>query len=225
MWTNSKPRALENLETYVRDGGGLAVFLGPNANLRFYNRWYAEGQGLFPVPIAAVADLAEGTGEETADPDLQFVDHPVFRVLTGQRNPFAEQHPRPAIVSRTPTRGSHRRTRPFTSWRRLRNQQPIVIERQFGDGRVMAFLTTLTPTWNNWALEPSLIVVALQLHAYLASPQHATHERSVGSPITLQLDPSQYRPNRQFSRAIDRSGRPQPDRTEPRSRAKLAPPC
>ncbi len=188
-----EPRARENLETYVRGGGGLAVFLGPNANLRFYNGWYAGGDGLFPAPISAAAELP-AAGGEAAVPDLQFVDHPVFRALAGERNPFANSirvqrsFPLPPLWKPPPNST-------IQVLARLRNQQPVVIERQFGDGRVMAFLTTLTPTWNNWALEPSLIVVALQLHAFLASPQHATHERFVGSPLTLQLDSTEYRPN------------------------------
>ncbi len=37
------------------------------------------------------------------------------------------------------------------------------IERRFGKGRVMAFLTTAAPTWNNWAGNPSFVVIMLDL--------------------------------------------------------------
>ena len=30
-------------------------------------------------------------------------------------------------------------------------RRPLVVERRFGKGRVVAFLTTAAPTWNNWA--------------------------------------------------------------------------
>jgi hypothetical protein len=46
------PKAVANLETYVRDGGGVAFFLGPQVNARAYNdKLYKEGRGIFPVPL------------------------------------------------------------------------------------------------------------------------------------------------------------------------------
>jgi hypothetical protein len=42
-----------NLETYVRGGGGLAFFLGPQVSADYYNKnLYRGGKGLFPVPLA-----------------------------------------------------------------------------------------------------------------------------------------------------------------------------
>jgi hypothetical protein len=44
--------AVKNLEAYVRDGGGLGVFLGPDVKPADYNKLlYADGNGLFPVPL------------------------------------------------------------------------------------------------------------------------------------------------------------------------------
>jgi Aerotolerance regulator N-terminal len=46
------PKAVANLETYVRDGGGVAFFLGPQVNARAYNeKLYKDGRGIFPVPL------------------------------------------------------------------------------------------------------------------------------------------------------------------------------
>jgi hypothetical protein len=42
----------ENLESYVRDGGGVAFFLGPQVKADFYNKkLYQGGRGVFPVPL------------------------------------------------------------------------------------------------------------------------------------------------------------------------------
>jgi hypothetical protein len=47
---NEKQR--ENLEKYVRNGGGLAFFMGPSVSPKYYNdKLYAEGKGLFPAPL------------------------------------------------------------------------------------------------------------------------------------------------------------------------------
>jgi Aerotolerance regulator N-terminal len=43
---------LANLENYVRDGGGVAFFLGPQVSADYYNKsLYQGGKGLFPVPL------------------------------------------------------------------------------------------------------------------------------------------------------------------------------
>jgi hypothetical protein len=47
-----KPKELANLEAYVRDGGGVAFFLGNRVEAEYYNRHlYKEGGGIFPAPI------------------------------------------------------------------------------------------------------------------------------------------------------------------------------
>ena len=48
-------------------------------------------------------------------------------------------------------------------------RRPLVVERNFGKGRVMAFLTTAAPTWNNWARNPSFVVAMQDLQAYLSA--------------------------------------------------------
>ena len=45
--------AVKNIEKYVREGGGVGVFLGPNVKSDEYtNRCYRGGTGFFPVPLA-----------------------------------------------------------------------------------------------------------------------------------------------------------------------------
>lgn len=47
-----KKAQAENLERYVRDGGGVAIFLGPKVLPESYNELlYRGGTGLFPVPL------------------------------------------------------------------------------------------------------------------------------------------------------------------------------
>jgi hypothetical protein len=45
-------KARANLESYVKNGGGAAFFLGDAVNVEFYNQQlYADGRGVFPVPL------------------------------------------------------------------------------------------------------------------------------------------------------------------------------
>ncbi|MSQ93445.1 MAG: hypothetical protein EXR98_02690 [Gemmataceae bacterium] len=59
------PKQLANLENFVKDGGGLGIFMGPkvdsagSAGLNFYNgSFYKDGAGLFPAPLKQLYPLA-----------------------------------------------------------------------------------------------------------------------------------------------------------------------
>ncbi|MBI2804843.1 MAG: BatA domain-containing protein [Planctomycetes bacterium] len=59
---------LTNLENYVKEGGGLGIFVGDIAgrDLKFYNeKLYNEGKGLFPAPIK---DVFPRIGEKELSP-------------------------------------------------------------------------------------------------------------------------------------------------------------
>ncbi|MCS6851316.1 MAG: BatA domain-containing protein, partial [Gemmataceae bacterium] len=81
-------KALANLENYVREGGGLAVFLGERTNADWYNRhFYADGRGLFPAPLAGRPEPP--LGEEELTPDF-FLDQYQLFVRNPQHPIFAE---------------------------------------------------------------------------------------------------------------------------------------
>jgi hypothetical protein len=189
-------RSLENLESYLRNGGGVAIFLGEQTNINHYNqRLYRDGAGLFPLPLERDDLLPSELLENT--PDIYVEDHPVFLVFRGERNPFL----RLVTVERF--------YRPPEGWKpdpdstvkvvaTLRNQAPLVVERQFGRGRVVACLTTLAPDWNNWAHDPSFVVMLLRLQAYLTAAGQREPERFVGRPLDLQLEADRYRKDAVF---------------------------
>ncbi len=187
-------RAVDNLQQYVESGGGLAIFVGENYNARFYNNWYADGTGLFPIPVDRASDLDLPAEED--EPDIQFLDHPIFRVLLGERNPFA----RSIRIRRyldSPELWKPPADSTIEVLARLRNRKPLIVQRQFGDGRVVAFLTSVTPDWNNWALEPSFIVVALQLQSFISN-RTVSEDRLIGGPLQVQVDAQRYRPGITF---------------------------
>lgn len=186
-------RALENLEAYVAEGGGLAFFVGPRVNITFYNeRIHGGGEGLFPVPIERDALLEADPVLETA-PDIvvEAKDHPIFRELVQGQNPIV----RMMHVQRYLRPPSDWLPAPNSSVRvlaRLRSRAPLAVEQTFGDGRVVAFLTTYAPYWNDITLGPGAIL-ALRLHSHLGSSQRVTTDHTVGTEIEMQLDGERYR--------------------------------
>ncbi len=189
----------ENLENYVRAGGGAAFFLGDQVLPAAYNqRLYRDGQGLFPAPLVSAADLLVNRLEEDT-PDITVEDHPLFEIFTGTRNNFLSSV------------GISRYFRLQDNWRpaadgpvqiiaRLRNHAPLALESRFGQGRVVTFLSTLAPNWNNWARDnPSFVVMLLELQALLAERPTTAANREVGAPLSLELDQAQYAPQMQLT--------------------------
>lgn len=75
------------LESFVRAGGGLAVFVGGQVQAPFYNeQLYRDGEGLLPAPLGVPTQLLHDS--RGGEADVLVTDHPVFRVFAGQRNNF-----------------------------------------------------------------------------------------------------------------------------------------
>jgi hypothetical protein len=193
---------LTAIEGYVRGGGGAAFFVGSQTNRDFYNdRLYHNGEGLFPVPLTLPTQLPNSQHE--AAPDVSISDHPLFHVLAGRRNGFLPllsvdyYYAVPADWS-PPTDGS------TNVIARLRNDAPLVVEKKFGDGRVVAQLTRLstgdTPLgrWSNWSLNPVFPVLANELVGFLSANRRSDAVYQVGDDLVVSVPEAQYEPTFRF---------------------------
>jgi hypothetical protein len=184
-------RAVESLEAYVRGGGGVAIFTGPSTLIDYYNRsLYRDGQGMLPAPIADEAELGEDIAGCT--PDLDLEKHPIFNFFLDEANPLIR-----GVTVRTfrrlqakwePSPGSGTQI-----IGRLRDKSPLFIEKQFGEGKVLLCTTTAAPTWNDWAKNPSFVVLALKMQSHLATPKRLDDPRLVGTPLDVKVPSAQYR--------------------------------
>ncbi|HEY1784621.1 MAG TPA: hypothetical protein VGG30_03700, partial [Pirellulales bacterium] len=191
------------LESYVRAGGGLGIFLGELNQADYVNKHlYRDGEGLFPLPLVGITELLVDRTEQV--PDVEVTEHPIFSVFAGQRNSFigtilvehyfaAPKHWTPPADSAVGVIAS------------LRNGAPLAVEGRFGEGRVVAFLTKAGPgetpqgSWNNWGRNnPSYVVAMLELEAYLAAGRQQTVTNLVGAPLTTVMPLSEYQPQVRF---------------------------
>lgn len=183
--------AVDALDRYVGSGHGLAVFLGDRCQPKHVNhQWHRGGKGFFPVPLAAQAELMIDRLQPS--PDLEVGRHPIFQVFAGSRNPFIST----VNVSRYMALADDWQAQTGSRTEviaRLRNGAPLAVERHFGEGRVVAFLTTVAPVWNNWARgNPSFLVTMQRLQSYLAWQPKANDSHRVGAPLEVRLDPARY---------------------------------
>jgi len=210
------PRALTNLEDYVRDGGGLAIFLGgnlTNAELAKWNRdWYRDGLGLSPLPANAIVDLPRQDLDATT-PDILPQQHPVFGPLLGLSNSPLQfvrvsKYVRLDLKSKNtpidvssvsdPSSSDSADPRLFMSAPQviatLRDGSPFMVDRGVGKGHVIVSAIPMDPAWTNWPQDPTFVVTILKLTGYLASFRTINFEENVGTPIAWDFSSRDYLP-------------------------------
>jgi len=188
---------IDALEAYAKGGGGVAFFMGDRSRADFFNsRLYRDGKGLFPAPLVGPTDLLVDRSEPTSDMTAE-ASHPVFSLFAGQPNVDIDK----VIVERYFAVNKNWRPSKESTARivaRLRNGAPLVIEQKFGDGHVMAFLTTAAPTWNNLARTPRHVGAMLQMAAYLSAARQTDPSREVGGPLEVEFQRTKYQPQVKF---------------------------
>jgi hypothetical protein len=204
-----KDDELAALEKYVEGGGGVAWFVGSVTNQDFYNeRLYKGGKGLFPVPLDLPTQLMDSRHDST--PDVDVSDHALFKALAGSRNGFlpllmVDYYFAVPVDWQAPKDGE------TSVLAKLRNEAPLVVEKRFGKGRVVAQLTKLstgdTPLgkWTNWSLNPVFPVLANELVAYLSAGQPNSSLQLVGDDLVVRVPQDKFDPAMRFILPSDTS--------------------
>jgi len=190
--------AIAAVEAYVRGGGGVVFFCGPRTRADVVNATlHRGGEGLFPVPLVGAVDLLPDARAAAPTPDVTVEDHPVVAVLSGQRNPLLDA----VRIERfwAIDRGFDAAGQGVRRLLSLRTGQPLAVEKTFGEGGVVAVLTTAAPEWNNWArANPSWVVVLLELESHLARLCRRAESVTVGDPVVVRLEVGIDEPDVQF---------------------------
>ncbi len=183
--------AVRALEEYATSGGGIAFFLGPHcveqANIDFVRTELVKnGDGLLPVsPLAETTLEPDFLGQAA---DVRVVTHPIFRLFGGGESPLLGSIRVEKYVATENATDSD-----SAILATLRDGQPLVASKNFGQGRCLAFLTTAAPVWNNWARgNPSFVVVMLETVAWLSQRDRTDATAIVGQPLRLQFDSERY---------------------------------
>ncbi len=198
------PDALQAVQDFVANGGGLVWYVGDTVRSAYYNETlYQEGAGLFPVPLSATPQSLDHSLTESG-PDVLVSNHPMFSILSGQDNPFIDVvtiNQYLPVDTEVVEAGSDEIGN-ATVIARLRNREPLILEHAYGEGRVVTFLTSAGPlpttdgnVWNNWAsgdAAPSFAVMQLELQKHIARRNRSQPQRIVGEPIEERLNRADY---------------------------------
>lgn len=183
------PPEIAALETYARDGGGVVFFTGPRTQADAVNRLlHRAGEGVFPLALAGPVELPVKAASDPV-PDIVVEDHPVVAVLAGRRNPLLDAVRVDRVMAAAPLAAKAEADGGIRRLLSLRTGAPLVVERDYGRGTVVAVLSTAAPTWNNWSRgNPSWVVVLLEMESHLARGRRRGAEWIVGEPAAIRID-------------------------------------
>jgi hypothetical protein len=178
---------LPALERYVREGGGLAIWLGDDVDASAYEKeLWKQGAGLLPCRLGDLKTPPEP--EKMGAPAL---DHPMLRIFSGDNNPFlsrvkSKKHyacPIDGLKDKT--------TKAICRWEDV-DATPAILEKPFGEGRVLLFNTSASRTWTDWPKEASFPVTAQELVRHLAPASTKGANLEVGQPILRAINPAVF---------------------------------
>ncbi len=168
----------QELEKFVLRGGALFIGLGDQVDPKYYN----EKLGLLlPVTLKSINQVR--TGDKPFHLMTQTSDHPVLKVFTGSMLKEMTRIPFRTLYSIEPRRG-----RQFEEPMRFTNQFPAVIESDFGEGKVVLYVSSLDRDWNNFPIHPTFLPWTQRWVKYMAQGLEniSRHDVTVGAPLVLE---------------------------------------
>jgi hypothetical protein len=178
-------KQLHALEEFVRNGGGLLIFPGNRVDVSWANAMlFKDGKGLLPVAYGTLGgDLKEGA------PSIGIVaqrfDHPALDLFNDPRN---------GTVSDAAIKMWYRLKEPTTASAnapaivaRLTSGDPFLVEKQFGDGRVVECAVPCDADWSNLPMRPFYLPMMQRLVIYLASTVFPPRNLEVSKPLVAFL--------------------------------------
>ena len=180
------------LERWVNAGGGLVIALGDQLDEVVYNReLYRGGKGLLPLEL----NKSEGDEEEQhwLNFSVQSKTHPVMKAFRDGGNLFTDavkifrwwdckvdaDAVKAGTVSVVATLSDDQHT-------------PAVVDKAFGEGRVLVFTTPLDLDWSDWPQDASYPLTMLILNSYMARKTADEANVSVGTELEQTLDLTHY---------------------------------
>jgi hypothetical protein len=140
-------KVAKKIEKFVREGGGLLVFLGDNVDAGAYNQHlYQEGKGFLPAQLTTKrGPEKDSSGQDAPSVGLDPLEHPL---TTSMRS---DDYGEPTdVMIRTYTKVKD----PGKVVCRYTDGAPAIIQEKFGRGSVVLVTTACDRDWGNFPILP-----------------------------------------------------------------------
>ncbi len=164
----------QKLTQLVRGGTGLLVFTGGKLDTGLYNeRLYHSGEPLMPALLKGQVDEAiRGLVIDPARPS------PIEKLLELRPSALERVPVRQFMAVDEPSPGSGS-VRVLARWNDA-GRSPAIIERVFGEGRVLLWTTSADRAGNDWPVEPSFVLAIREAVRGTSRPTSWTHTVTAG---------------------------------------------
>ena len=176
---------LRVLEDFVRNGGGLLIFPGTRVDAAWWNtKLFKDGKGLLPLAFGPLGgDLKEGA------PSIGIVsqrfNHPALDLFNDPRNgTVSDAAIRMWYKLKEPNQASANAP---TVLARLTSGDPFLVEKIFGEGRVIECATPCSASWSNLPMRPFFLPLMQRMAIYLASTVFPPRNLEVSKPLVAFL--------------------------------------
>ncbi|HSF04143.1 MAG TPA: hypothetical protein VLA62_14135, partial [Solirubrobacterales bacterium] len=188
------PDKVEKIEQFVRRGGGLLLALGDRIDKISYNEvFWNAGRGLAPAPLEEVAGTApEGATQRGIERRIAKFDarHPCFRSF--QKRAMASLY---GLVFYKYWKMKEPNPDQVLAALDDNFASPLLMERPFGDGKVLLFASGLDDEWNAGVPgHPPYLVLLWEIGQHLASRPSARRNLHVGDLLGIDLPVEMYQP-------------------------------
>jgi hypothetical protein len=174
---------LSRLKDYLRQGGGLLLFLGDRVQMDDYNlKLFQSSPSILPARIRDKRILSEPAGEKIEKVDAT---HPA---LQG----FADQILNESLKS-TKVQGYFRTDiSDKSALLTLASGDPLLFEKRIGSGRVLFFTTAADRDWSDLPLKTAYLPLLQSLVSYLSGGKRGAMDAgiTVGSSKIFSFPPS-----------------------------------
>ncbi len=174
---------LPRLTEYLRQGGGLLIFLGDRVDIDTYNRkLFQSNTPILPTQLEARRVLTPAKGESLAKVDTSHA------ILKG----FSDEILRASLESIKVHGYIRTGSANGNSLLALANGDPILIEKQIGRGRILLFTTAADLDWSDLPFKTAYLPLIQSLVTYLSRDLKGTADTGIaaGSPKTFILPPA-----------------------------------
>ena len=172
----------KELADFVKNGGGLLVFSGNRLDLAWYQNTFAAADGLLPLTPKQLAGSPNST--TPAKIVASHYTHAALDLFNDPRNGnLADGEIKLWHKTIEKTNDAS-----ITVMARLDNGDPFLIEKKFGEGRVIQCTTACDADWSNLPLRPFYVPLTQRLVTYLASTVYPPRNVEVGKPLVAFFD-------------------------------------
>jgi hypothetical protein len=176
---------LKAVENFAREGGGVLIFPGNRINSAWYNTTFlAGGKGLLPLPVASLAGSTNSGTRATIV--SQHYEHPALEMFNDPRNGNLSEADIRLWYKMREESGKPGDSG-VTVLARLDTGDPFLVEKRFGEGRVIECAVPCDAEWTNLPARPFYLPLMQQLVTYLASKVYPPRNVDVGKPLVAFL--------------------------------------